>query len=57
MIQNLFNIPSRYFVNKSIEKNSFIKKANLSKAEKRELDKQVLSVNIIYNFFFYDIFK
>lgn len=54
MIQNMFNIPSRYFVNKSIEKNSFIQKANLSKAEKRELDKQLLSVKILYDLLFDD---
>lgn len=54
MIQNLFDIPSRFFINKSIEKNSFVQKANLSKAEKRELDKQLLSVTILYDFLFDD---
>lgn len=49
MIEKLFDIPSRYYVIRTIDKDNFVKKASLSLTEKREIDTQISSVGILYD--------
>ena len=51
---NLLSLPEEYKVDKTIDKESFIKKANLTPAERKEVEEYLSSVKILYDVWFSD---
>lgn len=51
---NLLSLPEKFKVNKIIDKESFINRANLTPAERKEVEKYLTSVKILYDVWFSD---